>query len=338
MLNILKILYLENPQKITAEYLGTIDKQKYTIVDDEYEQYYKLLLQNGYEIPEYLTKTPIMPMFLKHNNYFDPDEFDYDAKYFVGRLGSTEISAVYYYIDNYEIDKSMYSGKRSAYDFKRKQLWELSGIYPLEYTYLHQFASEYYNTINNTTHMFNVKKNMVESYLIYDCENIIENALLKPTDWFIKLQNKKILIISSHVDYIKKQWDDDKSFKCHNIDMTKNQTGIELIFIKMPVASCFNAPHKNWTETFNYIIGQINDIDYFDIALVSAGGYGMLLCNYIYTELNRSAIYVGSELQLFFGIKGNRYSKRNIYNEYWIEMLEIDKPKNYMLCENGAHW
>jgi hypothetical protein len=136
---------------------------------------------------------------------------------------------------------------------------------------------------------------------------------------------------------MKNQWNSENVFKCHNSSLTINDTNIIISFIKMPYSLAYNKPHNNWIETYDSVVKQINNID-FDIALVSAGGYGMLFCDYIYTELNKSAIYIGGPLQCYFGIRGKRYDEFNIYNEYWINIEEKDKPKNYTLVEGGCYW
>ena len=42
--------------------------------------------------------------------------------------------------------------------------------------------------------------------------------------------------------------------------------------------------------------------DQFDIALISAGGWGHVLLGYVRRDLNKSAVYVGGALALHFGI------------------------------------
>ena len=80
----------------------------------------------------------------------------------------------------------------------------------------------------------------------------------------------------------------------------------------------------------------------FDIAFVSAGGFGMIISEYIFSELNSSVIYIGGPLQLFFGINGGRWNNNEIIkdaqNKYWTTVLEEDKPNNPLLCENSSYW
>lgn len=83
--------------------------------------------------------------------------------------------------------------------------------------------------------------------------------------------------------------------------------------------------------------------DTYDIALVSAGGYGNLICNHIY-ESGKSAVYVGGVLQMYFGILGNRWLQerpdivRLFMNEHWSRPKMEEKPKNCEKVEKGCYW
>jgi hypothetical protein len=81
----------------------------------------------------------------------------------------------------------------------------------------------------------------------------------------------------------------------------------------------------------------------YDVALVSCGGYGNLVCNHIF-ESGKSAIYVGGVLQMYFGIMGSRWLKdepdvvRLFLNEYWTRPKEQERPSGYKGIENGCYW
>ena len=83
--------------------------------------------------------------------------------------------------------------------------------------------------------------------------------------------------------------------------------------------------------------------DTFDIALCSCGGYGNLVCAELY-KLDKSAIYVGGVLQMFFGIYGNRWLTerpdvlRLFMNQHWSRPSETEKPQGHNLIENGCYW
>ena len=83
--------------------------------------------------------------------------------------------------------------------------------------------------------------------------------------------------------------------------------------------------------------------DTYDVALVSCGGYGNLVCDHIY-QSGRSAVYVGGVLQMYFGILGSRWLKncpdivRMYLNEHWKRPKNSEKPKNYKGVEGACYW
>jgi len=153
------------------------------------------------------------------------------------------------------------------------------------------------------------------------------------------LRGKRILIISSHINSIKHQLQNvNNIFHPHKI-FNDN----EFILLKPPITLAGNGGNIDWINHFNYFKNEVEKKkDEFDIALVSCGGYGMPICNYIYKELNKSCIYVGGSLQLFFGINGNRWKNNetvNHYkNSYWINTMIEDIPNNHQSVEGAAYW
>lgn len=156
--------------------------------------------------------------------------------------------------------------------------------------------------------------------------------------WTTGLRGKRILIISSFVKSIKEK-----------IPIREKIYGVELfpecefVFLKPPQTNGTN-PSRVFKEELNDFIRQIEEIkDTFDVALVSCGGYGNLVCNAIY-EMGRSSIYVGGVLQMYFGIYGQRWLRErkdimNLYmNEYWSRPKEHEKPENYKSIEGNCYW
>jgi len=80
----------------------------------------------------------------------------------------------------------------------------------------------------------------------------------------------------------------------------------------------------------------------FDIALVASGGFGMPICDFIYSDLNKSCMYVGGALQLFFGIEGKRWRSspeiQRFKTDKWTQPLPEDRPKRPETCEGGCYW
>ena len=86
---------------------------------------------------------------------------------------------------------------------------------------------------------------------------------------------------------------------------------------------------------------DISNID-FDIALLGCGSYGLPLCDYIKIKLNKSAVYIGGGLQLYFGIKGKRWEGSEditkFYNEYWTRPTTEETPTTSTMVEGGCYW
>lgn len=155
-------------------------------------------------------------------------------------------------------------------------------------------------------------------------------------DIFLKMNHKKVLVISSFDKLIKQQFDSGNLKRIY--DNFPNIVTLETILFPY----CFhnNGPHENYFETLDIVFQEIKKID-FDIAILGCGAYGHMLCHKIDTELNKDAIYVGGSIQTLFGIISSREKEHGKikYNDYWIsEIPEEYRPNNYKLIENGCYW
>lgn len=164
---------------------------------------------------------------------------------------------------------------------------------------------------------------------------------IKP--WTHYLKGKKVLIINPFVDSFQKQLKNGfQIFKDENKKIFLD--GQDFVFYKSYQTVADNHIHDSWFETFNLMCKDISKIE-FDIALLGCGGYGLPICNFIKTKLNKSAIYVGGGLQLLFGVMGTRWEN----NKMWREIIKENDSKfirpsgdeicrNYKTIENGSYW
>jgi len=158
--------------------------------------------------------------------------------------------------------------------------------------------------------------------------------------WISSLQNKKILIIHPFIHTFQKQL---QKIKLNEI--FPNHTWFKdctFQFIRPPLTLAGNHENKDWREHYNELVEKVRRVEDFDIALVAAGGYGMLISDMIYKELNKSVIYIGGALQLFFGVIGKRwFTNKEIMkfvNDEWIRPLKEDKPDHFVRVEKGCYW
>lgn len=114
-----------------------------------------------------------------------------------------------------------------------------------------------------------------------------------------------------------------------------------LVFVKSYDTYPGNEPHTSWLETFDSICRNIDAAE-FEVALLGCGSYGLPLCDYIYSERKKSAVYVGGFIQLLFGILGKRWTSRGreqvFFNEHWINVPKEYVPVNSDKVEGGCYW
>ncbi len=183
---------------------------------------------------------------------------------------------------------------------------------------------------NYITHTF--PKNQVWGY-VYDIFHYINDP------WTASLANQRILIISPFVESIQEKINIRE--KIYGKDLFP---GCSFILIKPPQTQG-DENSQEFEIEFNKFCNQLKLLeDKFDVALCSCGGYGNPVCAFIYNILNKSAIYVGGVLQMYFGIYGERWLRerkdvmRLYLNEYWSRPKENEKPMSAKDIENNCYW
>ena len=196
-------------------------------------------------------------------------------------------------------------------------------------------AKTYYDYLDKTHP--NIKKicaHAIEPFYYMDHPEYKFNTIFK---------NKKVLIITSHKETTINQLTTKNYEKVFSESLFDETT--EFHVYKPPQQNAGNHDNNSWYFHYEKMKNELREVKKefeFDIALVSCGGFGMPISDFIYTELKTSSIYVGGALQLFFGITGRRWAgSQNItkrINSYWTSVLDSDKPKNTELCEGGCYW
>ena len=148
--------------------------------------------------------------------------------------------------------------------------------------------------------------------------------------WFYELRGLRVLVVSPFARTIEKQYakhrrslfdqtnsSSNSSSESSNGRSSKNSSGNlfpgnpnalpefkSLVTLEPPVGKSRGQWSMGlaWTQAQLYAMA-----DDFDVALVSAGGWGPLVQEFIAETLNKSSIYMGGALQLHFGIWGGRF-------------------------------
>lgn len=153
------------------------------------------------------------------------------------------------------------------------------------------------------------------------------------------LKGLRILIISAFCDTISEQ--NLNAGKHYGVDLFPD---CNFLYIKPPQTQGDNHSLE-WDQEMKIFQNKLDAMrDDYDVALVSCGGYGNLVCNYIYEVHNKSAIYVGGVLQMYFGIYGKRWltdrsSVLKMYlNKYWVRPKAEERPTGYLKVEDGCYF
>jgi hypothetical protein len=155
-------------------------------------------------------------------------------------------------------------------------------------------------------------------------------------------ENKRVLIITSHYETTKAQLE--KRTGLFNKPIFADNT--QFYVYKPPQQNGGSHDGQSWISHSDDMKNDLrkikNNTFNFDIALVSCGGLGMIICDFLFSDLNTSVMYVGGALQLYFGIMGQRWSAndkiKRYMNDEWVYPMDVDKPKRPNLCENNCYW
>jgi len=288
---------------------------------------------------------------IKESNQIFLDYLSKDKPFFIGRL-SDEITnmSLNYMVHGVVNQRLKHISKTNAGIYYKDDTKDDDAIIYCKFyisslkniTALASFPSLYVNSQNFTIKKFNLKKHQIFHNRVLEPFYLL-NENKDEIIWTHRLKDKKVLIISPFVDTFKSQIE--KGFNFYGKDderriWNKDQ---QFVFYKAYVSLAHNKPHKNWFETYLTMCQDIKQLD-FDIALLSCGGYGMLLCDFIFSKMNKSSIYIGGGLQLLFGVYGNRWLNHNIIsglireNSDWCRPSNEEKPKNCETVEGGCYW
>ena len=151
--------------------------------------------------------------------------------------------------------------------------------------------------------------------------------------WMSAMKGKRVLIVHPFVTTIQSQIKHLSTL--FPFPWFENCT---FVFAKPPVTLAGNHQDKDWKVHYDEFIAELPTEDY-DIALVAAGGYGVLIADYIF-KAKKQVIYIGGALQLFFGIIGKRWFTNKevlaLMNDSWVRPKE--RPTNCSRVENGCYW
>ncbi|WP_051196895.1 hypothetical protein [Butyrivibrio sp. XBB1001] len=159
--------------------------------------------------------------------------------------------------------------------------------------------------------------------------------------WSEALAGKKVLVVSIFADFLEMQYE--KRSKLYNGEW--QFPDFELI----PVKSIWyfskqkNSQFQTWFDALNYLYDEIMKHD-FDIAILSCGSFAIHLAPMI-KRAGKQAIQYAGELQMLFGIRGQRWDDHpffsKYYNDSWIRVTPEESgvtSNNSKGLDEGCYW
>lgn len=266
------------------------------------------------------------------------------------RLGNTE---------NY-IFNCLYEDIPITSKYHYESMCTVAGVFPNDIDfYKNEYKNEIVSAIKNSDFVGWVaitqpKPNpKVHEDLLKDkiCYSHIE--VLDPCDlamdhehpWTMELKGKKVLVVSSMPNSIKRQWEIRDKVWGENVDK----------ILPFELVDVIKSPHspeveggtifygskeiKTWIDSKECLEEQIAEYE-FDVLMVGCGALAPPLASYA-KSMGKIAITTCGNTQLFFGICGSRWTLNSgwvnfpkCYNENWIYPMEEDSPSNLKLLES----
>ena len=214
--------------------------------------------------------------------------------------------------------------------------------------YLKAFENcEIYGGWNRLGHVYHASQDNVEKWypdkrMFCSFSFDIFHYIYSPKCWTRALKGKRLLIISPFEESIRVQLEK-RAQLYDGVDLFPECT---FITVKPPQTQG-DERSDSFVKEISAFFKRLDMVsEEYDIALVSCGGYGNMVCNYIYEHHRKSAIYVGGVLQMYFGILGERWIRERPDiikmfvdgNGAWTRPSESEKPKNYVNVEGACYW
>ena len=216
---------------------------------------------------------------------------------------------------------------------KWRKTMNRSGVHPAifpDWEKLYWTASKQIDVLSvwNYWLHYSTKKRLIKK--LPNIKHFVDLHFLDPFEknWLQALEGKKVLVINPFAKSIEQQYS-----KRELIGILPELGKLEIM---KPVISYCEPEHSfDWFGALEKMKKDIKSRD-FDIALIGCGPYGLPLAIYV-KQLKKQAIHLGGITQLYFGIKGQRWSAKHKFNEHWIFPLEEDIHPRMKKIENGCY-
>ena len=223
------------------------------------------------------------------------------------------------------------------------RIMQLSGFFPADKEALNRFVDLYMDCCEDID-LLGVWNILLQSYLADECVTnaaLSELRMFEPYyfehPWTRALERKRVVVIHPFSDTIESQYQKRQQL----FENKEILPEFELRCVKAVQTLAGNkCEYETWFDALEWMYQKTIGED-FDIALIGCGAYGLPLAVKI-KRAGKQAVHVGGSLQLFFGIKGNRWDNHEVigqlYNGAWVRPSEAETIKKSDVVEGGCYW
>lgn len=251
----------------------------------------------------------------------------------IGKIGSVELDMLRLYLHG----SCPYSPK---WRHRANRLHVCPGIFPEEPEATKAWCEAFVGALEDLDVLgvwFNpgesrIARRYCKNALKVNCNGI--EPFTEEDPWTMQLEGKSVLVINPFRDSIRSQyekrqlvWGDRKILP-----------GFRLLQIKMPLSNALvPSKHASWSEQLDDLKRQMDELDY-DVALIGAGGYSLLLAQHA-KKSAKIGIHLGGSTQMLFGVYGSRWlnspNAKKMINEHWATPSPEELPSPQRCAEVG---
>jgi len=166
----------------------------------------------------------------------------------------------------------------------------------------------------------------------------LEPFVLGSEGWHFSLSEKNILVVSPFRDSIMKQFE-----RMEKIWPGVSPADVHVVKSPFPPALLGETNPKPYYYHLEEMKNEIAKVN-FDFATVGAGGYSLILLDFIKNQ-GKPCVHLGGSNQILFGIRGKRWDNNEKFvnsnwygTENWIRPFSHEVPPNAHLVENACYW
>jgi len=256
------------------------------------------------------------------------------APFAFARCGATEMRTVAEYLQN---------GGHSFSDKIRREIRDLSGLFPTDDATLARFCETYIGCAQKAD-LLALWDVGAERRVIAGCRDTRFTLLraLEPyyheNPWSAALAGKRVLVVHPFQETILRQY-------------ARRQElfpGTEILpaFASLTVVKAVqglagqDTGYPDWFAALAAMQAEMDRADY-EVAIIGAGAYGLPLALHA-AQTGHQAIQMSGATQLLFGIRGKRWDTHpeisRLYNDAWVRPSAAEQPQNKEKVEGGSYW